>query len=339
MTRHVTRDRRGRLHRRRAALRPQPGRPVQARDGQGRQHLRHGRHGRRAASRPSGSSSTDRGCAVGWQVALGVPADGRRRRDRGVAGAARRDDADAAAHRDAAQLRRPRRGAGRLQHLAARRDARRRQPATTRSTSIEVFLGVFIGAVTLTGSIVAFLKLSARIPSKPLMLPARHGMNLVRARSSRPACWCGSCLTGGAVPLIAHDRHRAGLRLAPRRVDRRRRHAGRRVDAQQLLRVGRGRRRLHARQRPAHRHRRPRRLLRCLPVLHHVPGHEPLLRLGHRRRVRLGRRRRRPTTPTTASTARPPPWTSPTCSRTPEPSSSRPATGWRSPRRSTPSPI
>jgi NAD(P) transhydrogenase subunit beta len=44
--------------------------------------------------------------------------------------------------------------------------------------SVEVFLGVFIGAVTLTGSIVAFLKLSARIRSTPLMLPARHWLNL-----------------------------------------------------------------------------------------------------------------------------------------------------------------
>jgi H+-translocating NAD(P) transhydrogenase subunit beta len=43
---------------------------------------------------------------------------------------------------------------------------------------VEIFLGVFIGAVTFTGSIVAFLKLSARISSKPLMLPARHWLNL-----------------------------------------------------------------------------------------------------------------------------------------------------------------
>jgi NAD(P) transhydrogenase subunit beta len=42
----------------------------------------------------------------------------------------------------------------------------------------EVFIGVFIGAVTFTGSIVAFLKLSARIKSAPLMLPARHVLNL-----------------------------------------------------------------------------------------------------------------------------------------------------------------
>ena len=44
---------------------------------------------------------------------------------------------------------------------------------------VEVFLGVFIGAVTFTGSIVAFLKLSARIKSSPLMLPARHWLNLL----------------------------------------------------------------------------------------------------------------------------------------------------------------
>ncbi|NHA66542.1 Re/Si-specific NAD(P)(+) transhydrogenase subunit beta [Phycicoccus flavus] len=43
---------------------------------------------------------------------------------------------------------------------------------------VEVFVGVFIGAVTFTGSIVAFLKLSARIPSKPLMLPFRNWLNV-----------------------------------------------------------------------------------------------------------------------------------------------------------------
>jgi NAD(P) transhydrogenase subunit beta len=42
----------------------------------------------------------------------------------------------------------------------------------------EVFIGVFIGAVTFTGSIIAFLKLSARIRSAPLMLPGRNAINL-----------------------------------------------------------------------------------------------------------------------------------------------------------------
>ncbi|AJC66364.1 MULTISPECIES: Re/Si-specific NAD(P)(+) transhydrogenase subunit beta [Dickeya] len=43
----------------------------------------------------------------------------------------------------------------------------------------EVFLGIFIGAVTFTGSIVAFGKLRGLISSKPLMLPNRHKLNLL----------------------------------------------------------------------------------------------------------------------------------------------------------------
>jgi H+-translocating NAD(P) transhydrogenase subunit beta len=43
---------------------------------------------------------------------------------------------------------------------------------------VEVFVGVFIGAVTFTGSIVANLKLSAKMKSSPLTLPGRHLLNL-----------------------------------------------------------------------------------------------------------------------------------------------------------------
>jgi NAD(P) transhydrogenase subunit beta len=43
---------------------------------------------------------------------------------------------------------------------------------------IEIFLGVFVGMVTFTGSVVAFLKLRGTLDGKPLTLPARHWLNL-----------------------------------------------------------------------------------------------------------------------------------------------------------------
>ena len=43
---------------------------------------------------------------------------------------------------------------------------------------VEVYLGVFIGIITFTGSVIAFGKLSGKISGKPLMLPARHWLNL-----------------------------------------------------------------------------------------------------------------------------------------------------------------
>jgi NAD(P) transhydrogenase subunit beta len=44
---------------------------------------------------------------------------------------------------------------------------------------VEVYIGVFIGAVTLSGSVIAFGKLSGKIGGKPLLLPARHWLNLL----------------------------------------------------------------------------------------------------------------------------------------------------------------
>lgn len=43
----------------------------------------------------------------------------------------------------------------------------------------EVFIGIFIGAVTFTGSLVAFGKLCGKLSSRPLMLPHRHKLNLL----------------------------------------------------------------------------------------------------------------------------------------------------------------
>jgi NAD(P) transhydrogenase subunit beta len=44
---------------------------------------------------------------------------------------------------------------------------------------LEIYVGVLIGAVTFSGSVIAFGKLSGKISGKPMLLPARHWINLV----------------------------------------------------------------------------------------------------------------------------------------------------------------
>jgi len=46
---------------------------------------------------------------------------------------------------------------------------------------IEMSLGVAIGAITFTGSVIAFLKLDGRMSGKPILLPARHAINIALA--------------------------------------------------------------------------------------------------------------------------------------------------------------
>ena len=43
---------------------------------------------------------------------------------------------------------------------------------------IEIYIGIFIGAITFSGSVIAFGKLSGKIGGKPVLLPGRHWMNL-----------------------------------------------------------------------------------------------------------------------------------------------------------------
>jgi NAD(P) transhydrogenase subunit beta len=45
--------------------------------------------------------------------------------------------------------------------------------------NLEIYLGVLIGAVTFSGSVIAFGKLSEKISGAPLLLPARHWLNLI----------------------------------------------------------------------------------------------------------------------------------------------------------------
>ena len=62
---------------------------------------------------------------------------------------------------------------------------------------VEIFLGVFIGAVTTTGSVVAFGKLSGIVDGKPLTLPGRNILNLIAVL----ACvWLGGMYLNHAGP-------------------------------------------------------------------------------------------------------------------------------------------
>jgi len=52
-------------------------------------------------------------------------------------------------------------------------------PAEKSIHEMEIYIGILIGAVTFSGSIIAFGKLSGKIGGQPLLLPARHMLNLV----------------------------------------------------------------------------------------------------------------------------------------------------------------
>ena len=70
---------------------------------------------------------------------------------------------------------------------------------------VETYIGVLIGALTFSGSVVAYLKLSAKIGGQPLLLPMRHVLNLIMLLA---AIWFGrefviqSADGNGLEPLI-----------------------------------------------------------------------------------------------------------------------------------------
>ncbi len=70
---------------------------------------------------------------------------------------------------------------------------------------IETYLGILIGGVTFSGSVIAFGKLSGRIGGSPMLLPARHWLNLILLVA---VIWYGrefvlqSAAGGGLTPLI-----------------------------------------------------------------------------------------------------------------------------------------
>jgi NAD(P) transhydrogenase subunit beta len=70
---------------------------------------------------------------------------------------------------------------------------------------MEIYIGIFIGAITFSGSVIAFGKLSGRISGNPLLLPARHWLNLV---GLLVVIWFGNAfmnahsISDGMTPLI-----------------------------------------------------------------------------------------------------------------------------------------
>src|SRR5690606_18000889 len=68
---------------------------------------------------------------------------------------------------------------------------------------VEIYIGIFVGAITFTGSIIAFGKLRGLIGGKPLLLPARHGLNAGMVLGS----------VGLGVPFLSagHELTAAGL--------------------------------------------------------------------------------------------------------------------------------
>src|SRR4051794_30441751 len=70
---------------------------------------------------------------------------------------------------------------------------------------MEIYIGILIGAITFSGSIIAFGKLSGKIGGKPLLLPARHWMNLA---GLLVVVWAGRAflhaetIQAGMTPLI-----------------------------------------------------------------------------------------------------------------------------------------
>ena len=157
---------------------------------------------------------------------------------------------------------------------------------------IEMGLGVAIGAITFSGSVIAFLKLNGNMSGKPILLPLRHVINLgtlvailglIAYFTQDQAPWVFFTVMGLSfaigflliIPIGGAD--------MPVVISMLNSYSGWAAAAMGFT--------LHN-TRDDH-HRRAGRKLGRDPQLHHVPGDEPQLHLGHRRRLRRGRERRR----------------------------------------------
>lgn len=149
----------------------------------------------------------------------------------------------------------------------------------------EVIIGIFIGAVTFTGSIVAFLKLSTRIKSQPLSLPGKNILNLGTLIAFAvltvwfcidPQLWSLIAVTLLALGLGWHLSPPSEVETCP---------SWSRCST--ATRAGPPPHRASCWRTTFDHHRSPGRLLGCVSVLHHVPCNEPLLLVRDRRWLRF----------------------------------------------------
>ena len=156
-------------------------------------------------------------------------------------------------------------------------------------------LGLAIGAITFTGSMIAFAKLQALMSGAPITLPGQHKSSTSGSASLLVVLIVLFVATGSQVVFWLIALLSFVLGVPDHHPDRRRRHAGRHLDAELLFGLGGGGHRLHHPEPGADHHRLAGRLLGRDPVLHHVQGHEPQHHQRAARRLRhRGRRRRRP---------------------------------------------
>ena len=170
---HVRKPRNRLLHRRDDPVHPEPRRALQSGDLAARQPVRHHRHGhRRAGHRVRAARHRGRLCrgssARWWSAAPSACTP------RAIVQMTQMPELVALMHSLVGL-------AACLVGFASYIDPAPRwnSPAPRRSIhEMEIYIGILIGAVTFSGSVIAFGKLSGKIGGKPLLLPGRHWLNL-----------------------------------------------------------------------------------------------------------------------------------------------------------------
>ena len=208
--------------------------PLEPGDGAPRQPDRRRRHGR--------SRSSSRWVKIGADELVGDRGrDAPRRRLRRGRGAQGEDDRDAADGGAVQRRRRRRGGAHRARGVPPHPS--RAGPADRRHRSLAIALSGLIGAISFSGSMIAFAKLQELIGGRPITYPGQKIVNLVAARRAASARRrrAHHRRPGRMAAVGRRSAAALALRRPLRAPDRRRRHAGRHLAAERVHRASRSR--------------------------------------------------------------------------------------------------